>query len=286
MPDLRGRTAFVTGSSRGIGAEIAMRFAEDGANVVITGKTVEPHPKLPGTIHDVAEECEKRGGRALALQLDLRDEGRIFEAVGKTVETFGGIDVLVNNASAQTFTRTPDTTPKQFDLMFDINTRGTFFCGQACHPHLVRSDNPHILTIAAAINPDPRWYAERLARTMSKYGMAMCTTGWAEEFKEDGIASNALWPHYAVATAAVKWSNPEMYETCRRPRIMADAAYEIVTRPARECSGNFYLDDEVLREAGWDEARIEGYWMHPEKRSRTSSFLDYDGRAASFRADR
>lgn len=278
MPDLKGRTVFVTGSSRGIGAAIALRCAEAGANVVITGKTVEPHPKLPGTIGEVAAECERRGGRALPLQVDIRFEDQIQAAVDRTVETFGGIDVLVNNASAQTFTQTLDTTPKQFDMLFDVNVRGTFFCGQACIPHLLKSDNPHILNIAAPINLDPRWFAERLARTMSKYCMAMCVLGWAEEFKEQGIAVNALWPRHAIATMAVKVFNPDMYETCRRPEIMADAALAIVTRPSRDCTGRFFLDDEVLREEGVSEEAIEAYWMHPDKRARTSSFLDWEGR--------
>ncbi len=278
MPSLQGKTVLVTGSSRGIGAAIALRCAEAGANVVVTGKTVEPHPKLPGTIVTVAEECERRGGRALPIRMDIRSEEQIRAAVEATVATFGGIDVLVNNASAQTFTQTLDTTPKQFDLLFDVNARGTFLCGQACIPHLLRSDNPHILNIAAPINLDPRWFAERLARTMSKYCMAMCVLGWAEEFKEQGIAVNALWPRHAIATMAVKVFNPDMYETCRRPEIMADAAYAIMTRPSRECTGRFFLDDEVLREEGMSEEAIEAYWMHPEKRSRTSSFLDWEGR--------
>jgi len=275
---LKGKTVFITGSSRGIGAAIALRCAEDGANVVITGKTAEPHAKLPGTIYSVAEECEQRGGRALPVQLDIRFDDQIEAAVAQAVEAFGGIDVLVNNASVQTFTKTPDTTPKQFDMLFDVNARGTFFCGQACLPHLLKSDNPHILTIAAPINLDPRWFAERVARTVSKYTMAMFALGWAEEFRKEGIASNALWPRHAVATMAVKVFSPDNYDACRRPEIMADAAYEIITRPSRECTGRFFLDDEVLREAGADDAAIEAYWMHPEKRARTSSFLDYDVR--------
>ena len=282
---LAGKTVFITGSSRGIGEAIALRCAEDGANVVITGKTVEPHPKLPGTIHSVAEECERRGGHALPIRLDLRDTDQIQAAVDETVERFGGIDVLVNNASAQTFTKTLDTSRKQFDLLFDVNVRGTFFAGQACIPHLLKSANPHILNIAAPINLDPRWFAERLARTMSKYGMAMCTLGWAEEFREQGIAVNALWPRHAVATMAVKVFSPDNYEACRRPEIMAEAAHAIVTRPARECTGRFFLDDDALREEGRGEAEIEAYWMHPTKRSRTSSFLDYAARTSAYQLD-
>ena len=281
-PDLRGRTVLVTGSSRGVGAAIALRCADAGANVVVTGKTSEPHGKLPGTIHSVAEECERRGGRALAVQLDLRDEKQIYAAAEQAAETFGGIDVVVNNASAQTFTKTPDTTPKQWDVMFDVNARGTFFTTQACLPYLQKSPNPHILTIAAPINLDPRWFAERLARTMSKYCMAMCVLGWAEEFAEAGIASNGLWPRHAVATMAVKVFSPDTYDACRRPDIMGDAAVAIMTRPSRECTGHFFLDDDVLREEGASEAEIEAYWMHPTKRSRPSSFLDYDSRYENF----
>lgn len=282
---LKGKTIFVTGSSRGIGAEIALRCAEDGANVVITGKTLDPHPKLSGTIGAVAAECEKRGGQALAVQLDLRFEDQIEAAVQKTVERFGGIDVIVNNASAQTFTRTDETTPKQFDLMFDINIRGSFFATKACLPWLRRAANPHILTIASPISDDPRWYAERLARTISKYGMSMCAIGWAEEFKDEGIASNGLWPHYAVATAAVEVNSPDMYEACRSPRIMADAAHWIISQPARDVTGRFFLDDDALREAGASEAEIEAYWLHPTRRSSTSSFLDYDARQKQRKAE-
>lgn len=276
--DLAGKTVFITGSSRGIGAAIALRCAADGANVVITGKTEEPHAKLPGTIHSVAAECEARGGKALAVKLDIRFEDQIQAAVDRTVERFGGIDVLVNNASVQTFTKTPDTTPKQFDMLFDVNAKGTFFCGHYCLPYLLKSDNPHILTIAAPINLDPRWFAERLARTVSKYTMAMFALGWAEEFRKEGVASNALWPRHAVATMAVKVFSPDGYDACRRPEIMADAAHYIVTRPSRACTGRFFLDDEALREGGASDADIDAYWMHPEKRSRTSSFLDYDAR--------
>ena len=191
---MEGRTVFITGASRGIGAAMALRCAEAGANVVIAAKTSDPHPKLPGTIYSVAEECEKVGGDALALRMDLRNVEEIEAAVEKAAKHFGGIDVLINNASAQTFTKTPDTKPKQFDLMFDINVRGTFFACQACIPHLRKSANPQILIVASAMSPDPRWYAERLPRTMSKYGMSMCVIGLAEEFKEEGIAVNGIWP--------------------------------------------------------------------------------------------
>ncbi len=229
---MEGRTVFITGASRGIGAAMALRCAEAGANVVIAAKTADPHPKLTGTIYSVAKECEKAGGRALPLQMDLRNIEEIETAVAKAANHFDGVDVLINNASAQTFTKTPDTTPKQFDLMFDINVRGTFFACQACIPHLRKSANPQILIVASAMSPDPRWYAERLPRTMSKYGMSMCVIGLAEEFKEEGIAVNGIWPRHAIATAAIKATRPDLYETCRRPEIMADAAHWIVNSTA------------------------------------------------------
>ncbi len=278
MSTLKGKTVFVTGASRGIGAEIAKRAAADGANVVLAAKTMEPHRKLPGTLPEVAAECEAAGGQALPVQMDLRDVDQIEAAVEAAVDAFGGIDVLVNNASVQTFTKTPDTTPKQFDLLFDINARGTFFMGQACLPHLTKAANPHILTIASPVNLDPRWFADRLPRTMSKYAMSMMVLGWAEEFRKAGVASNGLWPRHAVATMAVKVFNPDGYEACRDPRIMADAAHWIMTQPAREVTGRYFLDDDALREKGVSEAEIEAYWLHPTKRARTSSFLDWDSR--------
>lgn len=278
MRDMEGRNVFITGASRGIGAAMALRCAEAGANVVIAAKTAEPHPKLPGTIYSVAEDCEKAGGKALPVQMDLRNVEEIEAAVEKAVERFGGIDVLINNASAQTFTKTPDTTPKLFDLMFDINIRGTFFASQACIPHLRKSANPQILVVASAISPDPRWYAERLPRTMSKYGMSMCVIGLAEEFKDEGISVNGIWPRHAIATAAIQTTRPEMYETCRRPAIMADAAHWIVTRPKGSVTGRFFFDDEALGEAGKSKAEIDAYWITPGKRSPLSSFIDFDKR--------
>ena len=278
MRDMEGRTVFIAGASRGIGAAMALRCAEAGANVVIAAKTTDPHPKLPGTIYSVADECEKAGGHALPLQMDLRNIEEIETAVENTAKHFGGVDVLINNASAQTFTKTPDTTPKQFDLMFDINVRGTFFACQACIPHLRKSANPHILIVASAISPDPRWYAERLPRTMSKYGMSMCVIGLAEEFKEEGIAVNGIWPRHTIATAAIKATRPDLYETCRRPEIMADAAHWIVTRPRVAITGRFFFDDEALSEAGKSAAEIDAYWITPGKQSPLSSFIDYDKR--------
>ncbi len=278
MSTLKGKTVFISGASRGIGAEIALRAAQDGANVVLAAKTVEPHPKLPGTLPEVAAACEALGAKALAVQMDLRHIDQIEAAVAAAVEAFGGIDVLVNNASVQTFAKTPDTTPKQFDLLFDINARGTFFMTQACLPHLRKAANPHILTICSPLNLDPRWFAERLPRTISKYAMSMMAIGWAEEFREAGIASTGLWPRHAVATMAVKAFSPNTYEGCRDPRIMADAAQWIATRPAMDVTGRFFLDDEALAEKGLPQVEIDAYWLHPTKRSRTSSFLDWDDR--------
>ena len=278
MSTLKGKTVFVTGASRGIGAEIAKRAARDGANVVLAAKTMEPHPKLPGTLPKVAAECEALGGNALAVQMDLRHVDQIEAAAEAAVEAFGGIDILINNASVQTFTKTPDTTPKQFDLLFDINARGTFFMTQACLPYLRQASNPHILTIASPLNPDPRWFAERLPRTMSKYAMSMLSIGWAEEFRDEGIASSGLWPRHSVATMAVKIFMPDNYEGCRDPAIMADAAHWITTQPAMDVTGRFFLDDEALSEKGLPQAEIDAYWIHPTKRSRTSSFLDYEAR--------
>jgi citronellol/citronellal dehydrogenase len=278
VKSLKGKTVLVTGASRGIGAEIAKRAASDGANVVLAAKTVDPHPKLPGTLPEIAEECEKLGGKALVVQMDLREPNQIEAAAAAAVEAFGGIDALVNNASVQTFTTTTDTTPKQFDLLFDINARGTFFMTQACLPHLKRAKNPHILTIASPVNMDPRWFAERLPRTISKYAMSMMVCGWAEEFKEEGVASTGLWPRHAVATMAVKVFSPKTYEGCRDPKIMADAAHWILSQPAMEVTGRFFLDDEALSESGIPQSEIDAYWLHPTKRSRTSSFLDFDER--------
>lgn len=278
MSTLKGKTVLVSGASRGIGAEIAKRAARDGANVVLAAKTVAPHPKLPGTLPEAAAACEALGGQALAVRMDLREVDQIESAVEAAVKAFGGVDVLVNNASVQTFTKTPDTSPKQFDLLFDINARGTFFMTQACLPYLKRAANPHILTIASPLNPDPRWLAERLPRTISKYAMSMMAMGWAEELREDGIASTGLWPRHAVATMAVKTFSPDNWEGCRDPKIMADAAQWIATRPALDVTGRFFLDDEALTEKGLSPADIDAYWLHPTKRSRTSSFLDWDTR--------
>jgi citronellol/citronellal dehydrogenase len=251
MQSLRGKTLFITGASRGIGKAIALRAARDGANVVITGKTTAPHPKLPGTIHTAAAEVDAAGGRALAAAMDVRDEGEVERAVRQALDTFGGIDVLVNNASAISLTGTLATPMKRFDLMHQVNTRGTFLCTQACLPHLQRASNPHVLTISPPLNLAPRWFAPHVAYTIAKYGMSLCVLGMAEEFRPAGVAVNALWPRTAIDTAAIAYiAGAGMRRRCRKPGIMADAAHAILTRDARACTGNFFIDDEVLREEG------------------------------------
>jgi citronellol/citronellal dehydrogenase len=267
MNNLRGKTIFITGSSRGIGREIALRCARDGARLVITGKTVAAHAKLPGTIHTVADEVMQAGGQALAIQLDVRDEQAIQAAVAQTVERFGGIDVLVNNASAISLSGTLETPAKRLDLMWDVNMRATFLVSQACIPYLKLADNPHILTLSPPLNLDAKWFAPHLAYTMSKYGMSLCTLGMAREFAADGggvkgIGVNCLWPRTTIATAAIEFNFPEaVLRASRKPAIMADAAYQILTRDSRTCSGNFFLDEEVLLEAGVSD--FEHYAVSP-----------------------
>ncbi len=252
---LQDKTLFITGASRGIGKAIALRAARDGANIVIAAKTVEPHPKLPGTIYTAAEEIEAAGGRALPLAVDIRDEAAVRAAVAETVARFGGIDVLVNNASAISLTGTLATPMKRFDLLFAVNVRGTFLCAQAAIPHLRRAANPHILTLAPPLNLHPRWFGGHVAYTISKYGMSMCTLGLSEEFRGDGIAANALWPRTVIATAALAMiggpgMRPENCQVCRTPELVADAAHVILTRPSRTCTGNFFIAEDVLAEEG------------------------------------
>ena len=248
---LKGKTLFITGGSRGIGLAIALRAARDGANVTIAAKTAEPHPKLPGTIYTSAEEIEKAGGKALPIICDIRDEQQVLAAVEKTVNTFGGIDVLVNNASAISLTGTMQTDMKRYDLMNGINARGTYLSGRCCIPHLKKSANPHILTLSPPLDMKAKWFAPNVAYAMAKFGMSMCTLGWAEEFRKDGIAANSLWPRTTIATAAVKMLGGDaLSNKSRTAEIMADAAYTIVTKPSRSFTGHFCIDDVVLWENG------------------------------------
>ena len=252
MSDLKNRTLFITGGSRGIGLAIGKRAAQDGANVVIAAKTTKAHPKLPGTIYTAAEEIEEAGGKALAIQCDIRSEEQVVEAVGKGADHFGGIDICINNASAISLTPTLQTDMKRFDLMHQINTRGTFLVSKTCIPYLLKSDNPHILNLSAPLNMEEKWFAPHVAYTMAKFGMSMCVLGMAGEFREQGIAVNALWPRTTIATAAVQnlLGGAELARRSRKPEIMGDAAHVILTRPSREFTGNFCIDDEVLESAG------------------------------------
>jgi citronellol/citronellal dehydrogenase len=249
---MKGKTVFITGASRGIGLSIALRLAREGANIVIAAKTAEEHPKLPGTIYSAAEEIEKTGGKALPLIVDIRHEAMVQEAVDKAVETFGGIDILINNASAISLTPTPMTDMKRYDLMHSVNTRGTFLCSKLCLPHLIKSKNPHILNMSPPLNMETRWFAPHVAYTMAKYGMSMCVLGMAEEFKEYGVAVNALWPRTTIATAAVQnlLGGNEIVNRSRKPDILADAAYYILNRESKICTGNFFIDDELLASEG------------------------------------
>ncbi len=251
---LAGKTIFITGGSRGIGLAIALRAARDGANIVIAAKTAEENPKLPGTIFTAAKEIEQAGGVALAIQADIRDEIQIEAAIAKAVAKFGGIDILINNASAINLTPTEKTPAKRFDLMFDVNIRGTFLTSQAAIPYLKKSAeegrNPHILTLSPPLSMKAKWFKNHVAYTMSKYGMSMCVLGMSEEFKRDGVAVNALWPRTAIDTAALQMIPGIDTDFCRKPEILADAAYEILNRPSAQATGNFYIDDEVLASVG------------------------------------
>lgn len=253
---LAGRTVFITGASRGIGHAMAIRFARDGANVVIAAKTAEKHPTLPGTIHTAAKDVEDAGGRALAVKMDVRFEDQIEEAVARTVETFGGIDVLINNAGAISLTRAQDTPMKRFDLMFDINVRGVFAMSRACIEPLRRSENPHILNISPPVSMEPKWFKDHTAYTVSKYAMSMIAMGFAAENSSPRIGVNSLWPRTAIATSALlNAAGPVDHRHCRKPTIMADAAHAIITRDASTCTGNFFTDEQVLRQEGVKDLR-------------------------------
>jgi len=250
MLKFAGKTMFISGGSRGIGKAIAMRLAQAGANIVITGKSKAPHPKLPGTIYSAAADIEVAGGQALAVPCDIRFEEQVEAAVAVAVDRFGGIDILLNNASAVNLTQTLDTPLKRFDLMMDVNLRGTFLCSQACLPHLLKAENPHILTLSPPLDMRAKWFGEKLPYAISKYGMSLVMHGVAEEFRARGVAANCLWPRSGIATDALKMIPHMKPESCRIPEIVADAAYVILGRPSRECTGNFFIDEDVLAEAG------------------------------------
>jgi citronellol/citronellal dehydrogenase len=251
MQTLKNKTIFITGGSRGIGRAIALRAARDGANIIIAAKSDKTHPSLPGTIFSVSEEIEKAGGRALPIKLDIRDDQAVLDAVDKAASHFGGLDILINNASAIALTKTLETSMRKFDLMHSVNVRGTFACSRACLPYLLKSDNPHILNLSPPLNLDPLWFKDYLAYTMSKYGMSMCVLGMAAEFRARGVAVNALWPRTVIDTAAINMLGGVVKaDNCRNPEIMADAAHAILCRDSKTTSGNFFLDEDVLRVGG------------------------------------
>ena len=272
MISLKGKTIFITGASRGIGRAIALRCAEDGANIVLAAKTAHPHPKLEGTIHEVAAEVQASGGQALAVQTDVREEASVAAAVAHAVQRFGGIDVLVNNASAISLTPTLATPMKRFDLMLAVNARGTYLCSMACIPHLKNSNNAHILNLSPPLNMNPKWFKNHVAYSISKYGMSMCTLGMAAELAADSIAVNSLWPRTTIATAAVATFFPDAMRASRTPAIMADAAYAILTRSPGECTGNFFIDEEVLRKEGTTD--FETYAVTPGGPLHQDLFVD------------
>lgn len=252
MTSLKGKTLFITGSSRGIGKAIALRAAQDGANIAVVAKTKEPHPKLPGTVYTAVDDIKNAGGDAIPCITDIRFEEQVQAAIDETVDKFGGIDILVNNASAINLSPTLDLEMKRFDLMFSVNVRGTFLCSKLCVPHLKKAKNPHILNLSPPLNMDPKWFKNNVAYTIAKYGMSMCVLGMAEEFKDVGIAVNALWPRTSIATAAVQnlLGGKIAIKHSRTPQIVADAAYLIITKPSKEVTGNFFIDEEILLENG------------------------------------
>jgi citronellol/citronellal dehydrogenase len=259
---LHGKTLFITGASRGIGLAIALHAARDGANIVIAAKSDTPHKHLAGTIHSAAAEIEAAGGKALPLKVDIRDQGAVEDGVAQVVEKFGGIDICINNASAISMTGTLETDMRRFDLMHSINTRGTYLVSRACLPFLLKAENPHVLNLSPPLDMSPMWFGPHVAYTMAKFGMSMCVLGMAEEFRGRGVAFNALWPRTAIATAAMEFAitGPEGLKSCRTVDILADAAHVILTKPARDCTGNFFIDDVVLYDAGvrdFDQYRVD-----------------------------
>ena len=273
MATLHNQTIFITGGSRGIGEAIALRAARDGANVVLAAKSEREHPKLPGTIYSVAKAIEAAGGKALPIRCDIRNDEDVQNAVAEAVKTFGGIDILVNNASAISLTGTLETPMKRFDLMFGVDVRGTFLVSQTCIPHLKQSANPHILTLAPPLNMDPKWFAPHTAYTMAKYGMSMCVLGMAAEFAEEGVAVNALWPRTAIATSAINLiGGPTMMAGCRTVDIMSDAAHIVLTQESKKCTGNFFLDEDLLREHGVTD--FEKYSVTPGTTPIPDFFVD------------
>lgn len=271
MTSLAGKTLFITGASRGIGLAIALRAARDGANVAIAAKSAVPNPKLPGTIHTAAEAIRSAGGQALPLEVDIRDEVRVAEAVAQTVAAFGGIDICINNASAISLTGTLETPMKRFDLMHQVNARGTFCVTQACLPHLLKAPNPHVLMMAPPPSLKPRWFRNHTAYTLAKYGMSLCVIGFAAEFADRGVAVNALWPRTVIATTALNVIPGVDATRGRKPEIMADAAHVILTRDARQCTGHFFIDDEVLEEAGVTD--FDRYAVTPGNRDLLPDFF-------------
>ncbi|CAH1392245.1 unnamed protein product [Nezara viridula] len=281
---LAGKTLFITGASRGIGKAIALKAAKDGANVVIAAKTADPHPKLPGTIFTAAKEVEEAGGKALPCVVDVRDEGQIQSAVDNAVKKFGGIDILVNNASAVSLSPTLKTDMKRYDLMNNINTRGTFLVSKTCLPHLKKSSNGHILNLSPPLNMDPFWFKDHVAYTIAKYGMSMCAIGMAEEFKSDGVAVNALWPKTTIQTAAISMLMGDDSDKGRKPEIVADAAYVILCRSSRSVTGQFLIDEDVLREAGMTEEQLDKYACIPGNKDLfPDSFLDANNYKSIFK---
>jgi len=278
MADLSGKTLFITGASRGIGLAIALRAARDGANIAVAAKSAEAHPKLEGTIYTAAEEIEKAGGKALPLVVDVRDEESVSDAIAKTVETFGGLDIAVNNASAISLTPTTKTDMKRYDLMHQINTRGTFMVSKYAIPHLEKSENPHILMLSPPLDMQTQWFAPHVAYTMAKFGMSMCVLGMAGELKFSGIAVNALWPRTTIATAAVRnlLGGDAMIRASRTPEIMGDAAHMIFTKPAREFTGKFCIDDTLLVENGVSD--LDKYRVDPSVDLQPDFFVPADSR--------